>query len=134
MKLRLFVLMSLMMIAYNGRCGEFLSSHTQDAQSISDSLKVIAPKGYVLLSFDGARRALRAKADADSFGKMLAVKDSVIFFRELQVKIMLDRIAVQEASKAQYVADIRILKNKVLLKNIQLATVIVGYGLFLVTR
>ena len=77
---------------------------------------------------------MRAKADADSFGKMLAVKDSVIFFRELQVKIMLDRIAVQEASKAQYVADIRILKNKVLLKNIQLATVIVGYGLFLVTR
>lgn len=134
MKLRLFVLVSLMMIAYNGRCGEFLSSNTQDAQSISDSLKVIAPKGYVLLSFDGARRALRAKADADSFGKMLAVKDSVIFFRELQVKIMLDRIAVQEASKAQYVADIRILKNKVLLKNIQLATVIVGYGLFLVTR
>lgn len=120
------------MIAYNGKCGEFLKTRPhpwpsptmEREQKISDSLTVIAPRGYVLLSYDGAKRALKAKADADAFFKIMAVKDSIIFYREFQVRIANDRIAAFEAAKTANVADIKLLKRKIFWKNVQLVGVV----------
>lgn len=135
MRLRLFAFIALMMTAYNGRCGEYLRSPAANlslsfASGVSDTLAAIAPKGYVLLSYDGAKRALKAKADADAFFKILAVKDSIIFYREFQVRIADDRIAAFEAVNGNHVADIKLLKRKLFWKN----TLLTGAGILVVLQ
>jgi hypothetical protein len=46
--------------------------------SISDSIAVIAPKGYVLLTTDGARHALAVKAEAEMLRAMNETKDNLL--------------------------------------------------------
>jgi len=52
-------------------------------RSTSDSLRKLIPKGYVILTEDGAREALKAKVDATIYKLQLGIKDSVLVEKDI---------------------------------------------------
>lgn len=54
-----------------------------------DTLRPIPPKGYVLLTYDGARLAIQKKIEADACAGILARKDTIIALQSTQI-FMLD--------------------------------------------
>jgi hypothetical protein len=77
---KLFVLIALVVMSFSGKCGEFL-------EMSNDSLTPIAPKGYVFLTEGAAKRALRAKIDAEFWEVKASVLDSVISEKEMQLSV-----------------------------------------------
>lgn len=55
-----------------------------------DTLRPIAPKGYVLLTYDGARLAIQKKIEADACAGIVARKDTIISLQGTQI-FMLDQ-------------------------------------------
>ncbi len=51
--------------------------------STTDSLRKLLPKGFVVLTEDGAKEALKAKVDANIYRLQLGIKDSVIIEKDV---------------------------------------------------
>ena len=53
-----------------------------------DTLRPIAPRGYVLLTYDGARLAIRKKIEADACAGVVARKDTLIALQGTHIFIL----------------------------------------------
>ncbi len=51
-------------------------------RSITDSLRLLLPKGYFVLTEQGAKEALKAKIDASIYQRQLALKDSILALKD----------------------------------------------------
>lgn len=119
----LFLSILYLIISYKARCIGYLSEECHPL--ISDSLMPIAPRGYVLLSYDGARRALKANADAQACAKIVAIKDSIIFYKEFEVILTNNILYSEREINSGCKSTVKNLKKKLFVRNLQLSGVVV---------
>jgi hypothetical protein len=91
----------------------------------NDTLRPIAPKGYVLLSTEGAKRALKAKIDADTYRTIIVLKDSIIFEKDYQLLTQKERELILSS-------EVKFLRKELLRRNAQLSGFVIILGLSLV--
>lgn len=84
-----------------------------------DTLRPIAPKGYVLLSYDGARLVLKTKVEADACFDALAKKDTLITLQASKMMITESEKKRTEQALAVEKQRVKQLKKAVLTKNIE---------------
>ncbi len=88
--------------------------------STTDSLRPIAPKGYVLFTYDGARKALQSKVDADECNKILSKQDSVVMFQKSVIRLKDREIGSLKSEVAIRKDDMKKLKWRLFVRTFEL--------------
>ncbi|MFN3588749.1 MAG: hypothetical protein ACK4UP_05160 [Spirosomataceae bacterium] len=84
-----------------------------------DTLRPIAPKGYVLLSYDGARLVLKTKVEADACFEQLQKKDTLLALHASKLIITESEKKRTEQALALEKARVKELKKKVVNRNVE---------------
>ncbi len=112
------------MTAYNGLCIGHLKVN-------NDSIFPTAPKGYVLLSYEGARNALKMKAEADACLKSIAMKDSINSYLGMKIRMSDSRTSELIQAVQLYKKETRTLKRKLFFQYIYGVSITLFFGYYI---
>lgn len=88
-------------------------------RSTTDSLRQLLPKGYYVLTEQGAKDALKAKMEADFLKKQLVIRDSVIALKDTIISYQKVEIAERVNVDILQQQALKRSKTKAVLKTIE---------------